>query len=67
MLVAPRPARFLVISLQAFGHIFMDHKTHIRLINPHPKGVGGHDDAGMVRSSSFPALPSAAPWSSPAW
>ncbi len=34
------PSGFLVITFQAFGNIIVHHKTHIGLINPHPKGNG---------------------------
>ncbi|MNE59257.1 hypothetical protein D3C80_1543430 [compost metagenome] len=31
-------ARFLIISLHAFWHVVMDHKTNIRFIDTHTKG-----------------------------
>ena len=41
--VATRPAGFLIVALNALGHIVVNHKTHIGLVNPHAKGNGGHN------------------------
>ena len=35
---------FLIIVLDAFGHVEVNHKTYIRLVDPHPKSDGSHDD-----------------------
>ena len=34
----------------------MDHEPHVGLVDPHTKGVGGHDDAGAVLLPGFLAL-----------
>ena len=42
--VAPRPARLLVVVLDALGHVHVHHKPHVRLVDAHAKGNGGHHD-----------------------
>ena len=42
------PACLLVIALQIFGHVVVDHKAHVGLVNAHAKGVGGHHHRGPV-------------------
>src|SRR4051812_18893287 len=59
MFVTPRTARFLVVGLEAFGHVFMYHKAHIGLINTHSKGISSYNYAGSV---IFPAFLSFGPF-----
>ena len=37
------PSCLLVIAFQAFGDVKVDHKSHIRFINPHTECNGSHD------------------------
>ena len=36
------PAGLLVVGLQALGHVVVDDKTHVGLVDAHAEGVGGH-------------------------
>ena len=40
--VPPGPARLLVVGLQAFGHVVVDHVADVGLVDAHAEGVGGH-------------------------
>ena len=40
--------RFLVIALQRFGHVVMDHEPHIGLVNPHSEGDGRDNDVHVL-------------------
>ncbi len=55
--IAPGPACFLIISFQSAGQVKMNHTAHIRLIHPHAKGIGGHNDAVGLRHKGFLRLP----------
>ena len=37
-------AGLLVVALDVFGHVQMRHKTHVRFVDAHAKGNGGHHD-----------------------
>ena len=43
------PACFLIIGLQAFRHIVVDHEADIGLVDAHAEGVGGHHDLHPVK------------------
>ncbi len=42
--VAPGPAGFLVIMLNALRHCRVDDKTDVRTVNPHPESNRSHND-----------------------
>ena len=42
--VAARPARLLVVGLEAAGQVVVDHEADVGLVDPHAEGGGGHDD-----------------------
>ena len=46
--VPPGPARLLVVALQVLGHVVVDDKADVGLVNAHAKGVGGHHHRGPV-------------------
>ena len=46
--VAAGAAGFLVVVFQVFGHIIMQHETHIGFVDAHAEGVGGHHDPAAV-------------------
>ena len=46
--ITSRPTCFLEVGLDGVGAIEMNHQSHIRLVNTHSEGVGGHDDANLV-------------------
>ena len=46
--IAARPARFLVVGLQALGQIHVRHKAHIRFVDAHAKGDRGHHNHAAV-------------------
>ncbi len=41
--VTTGPPGFLIIVLDRFGNVVVNHKTDIRLVNAHPEGDGGTD------------------------
>ena len=41
--VAPGAAGFLQVILQRARYVGVDHQPHVRLVDPHPEGIGGHD------------------------
>ncbi|MNK83643.1 hypothetical protein D3C87_1034630 [compost metagenome] len=47
--VSPSTARFLVIGLDGAGQVVMQHQAHVRLVDAHAEGVGGHHDPGPAR------------------
>ena len=46
--VAAGAARLLIVSLQVGGHVVVDDKAHVGLVDAHAEGVGGHHHAGAV-------------------
>ncbi len=47
--VAPRAPRLLVVTLQVAGHVVVDDKTDVGLVDAHAEGVSGHDDGRAVK------------------
>jgi hypothetical protein len=41
-------SRLLVIALYIFGHVVVDHKAYIGLVDAHAKGIGGNHHPGPV-------------------
>ena len=56
--VAPSPASLLVVTLNALGHVVVDHQTHVRLIDAHSERDGGYDDGKLVTDEAFLDIPS---------
>ena len=56
LVVAARPARFLIITFYILGQIAMQHKTHVGLVNAHAKGDGGHDHRAAVLAEGLLGL-----------
>ena len=46
--VAARTAGLLIVRFDAFGHVVVDHKTHIRLVDAHAERVRGHHNRCAV-------------------
>ena len=46
--VPPGTARLLIVAFQVLGHVVVDDKPDVGLINAHAKGVGGHHDLDTV-------------------
>lgn len=46
--IPPGAADLLHVALQALGHVVVDHPSHVRFIQPHPKGHRGHHDAEVA-------------------
>ena len=40
--VAPGAASLLIVAFEVLGHVEVDDKAHVRLVDAHAKGVGGH-------------------------
>ena len=56
--VAPGAAGLLVVALDVFGHVQMRHKAHVRLVDAHAKGDGGHHhDAILAQKPVLVQLP----------
>ena len=55
--VPPGPAGLLVIGLQAFGHVVVDHVADVGLVNAHAEGVGGHHHRLAVKLEVLLVLP----------
>ena len=46
--VASRAARLLIVILHALGHIIVNHKPHVRLINPHSERIRSNNNLHPV-------------------
>ena len=46
--VAAGTAGLLVVGLHGAGHVEMGHVAHVRLVDAHAEGVGGHHDRGLI-------------------
>ena len=46
--VAPRPARLLVVALDALGHVVVDDEANVGLVDAHAERDGGNDDRGLI-------------------
>ena len=46
--VTTGPARLLIIALDALGDVVVDDKAHVRLVDSHAEGDGGHDDVDLL-------------------
>jgi hypothetical protein len=44
----PRAPGLLVVALQALGNVVVDHEAHVRLVDTHPEGDGGHDHVHLL-------------------
>ena len=40
--------RFLIVAFQTLRHVVVDDEAHIRLVDAHTEGDGGHDDVGLL-------------------
>ena len=47
--VPPGTTRLLIIGLQILGHIVVDDKADVGLVNTHAKGIGSHHDLTAVK------------------
>ncbi len=55
--VAPGPARLLIIALDGRRHGVVDHKPHVRFVDPHPKAVVATAmESGAAMKASCPAV-----------
>ena len=55
--IATRAAYLLVVGLDRPGGLYVHHRTNVRPVDAHPKGVGGHDDVeGSVRETPVDLL-----------
>ena len=55
--VPPGPAGLLVVGLQALGHVVVNHKGDVGLVDPHTEGVGGHHHRAAVVLKVLLVLP----------
>ena len=46
--IAAGTSRLLIVAFKRFGDVVVDDEAHIRLINAHAKGDGGHDDVDFL-------------------
>ena len=46
--VAPGPAGLLIVALDVFRQVVMNHKTHVRFVDAHTKRNRGADDLNLV-------------------
>ena len=46
--VAAGAAGFLIVALDVFRQVGVDHAAHVRFVDAHAEGDGGADDAGLV-------------------
>ena len=51
--IAPRASGFLVVALDVFRQIGMDHVAHVRFVDPHAEGDGGANDLQVVAQKLF--------------
>ena len=51
--IAAGAAGFLIISLEVFWQIMMDHKPHIRFVDAHAEGNGGAHHTDLVANEGF--------------
>ena len=38
----------LVVAFETLGHVVVDHEAHVRFVDAHAEGDGGHDDLGFL-------------------
>ena len=46
--VSPGATRLLQVVFQRPRHVPVNHQTDVRLVDPHPKGIGGRDHAEIA-------------------
>ena len=51
--VTAAPPGFLVVGFHVLGHVVMNHIPHIRFVDTHAEGVGGHHHRGVVIEEFF--------------
>ena len=54
--IAAGAARFLVVCLDALGHVVVNHIAHVGLVDTHAKGVGGNHHLNVVVDKGTLAL-----------
>ena len=54
--ITPGTTGFLIIALNIFRQIIMNHETHIGLVDPHAKGHGSHHHVHFVAHEFFVRL-----------
>ena len=54
--IAAGAARFLVVGLDALGHVVVNHVAHVGLVDAHAKGVGGNHHLNVVVDKGALAL-----------
>ena len=51
--VAASAAGFLIVGLDAAGHLVMNHKSNVGAVDAHAKRVGGHRHVGLAVNENF--------------
>ena len=46
--VAPRAPGLLIVAFNVLGHVVVNHKPHVRLVDAHAEGVRGHHNAAVI-------------------
>jgi hypothetical protein len=46
--IASGASGFLIVGLDAAGHLVVDHEAHVRAVDAHAEGVGGHRDIHLA-------------------
>ena len=54
--VTARPAGFLVVAFYALGNVVMDDEAHVRLVNAHAEGDGGHNHVHLFHQEQVLVL-----------
>ena len=54
--IAAGAARLLIVGLDAFGHVVVDHIAHVGLVDAHAKGVGGDHHLDVIIDKGALAL-----------
>ena len=65
--VAAGAADFLVVALDVFGQVVVNHPAHVALVDAHAEGDGGHDHLQVVLQKGFLRLAALRCGVMPAW
>ena len=60
--VSPGAARFLIIALNGLGQVVVHHQPHVRFVDAHAEGDGGHHDLHLVADEFLLGLPPQVPF-----
>ena len=51
--IASGAAGFLIVGLHAAGHLVVNDEAHVRAVDAHAEGVGGHGDIRLALNENF--------------